>query len=144
METNGSNNESSQQLVIEFNKTLLAGDALVLKPTKPAFFLTSRVNLTIAGVLYGQEGFKEAPSRFTSENATYGGSTLYVQTNATTFCLEPVPAYYNEVVSTNKPFACTHCCPFHHFFLASRPQASRCLTCTTVQHGLVELALPSS
>lgn len=78
---------ADKTLVISFNKALLRGDSLVLKPTKPATFITRRKNVTIGGILYGQEGYKAAPSRSQSENATFGGSTLYVQTNATDFCM---------------------------------------------------------
>ena len=55
-----------------------------------------------AGVLYAQGGWAAAKSR-TAENVTYGGSTLYVQTNASLFCMEPAVAHHNATTLAPMP-----------------------------------------
>lgn len=105
--------DAADSLIIDFNASAgLSGDRpLKLNPIKPATALTGLTT-------YGKEGDKNyftehswalAPSRFEAENAAFGGSTLYVQTNASLFCMEAVPAYHNE--TTGQPLPDMFYCP---------------------------------
>jgi len=79
-----------------------------------AAFGTKYKNITIdvKGVptLFAKGGWAPSPDRFKSENASFGGSTLYVQTNASLFCMEPVPAHWNETTGSPIQVPCTANC----------------------------------
>lgn len=74
---------SSTKLLIQFNATLLGGDSLKLNPAKPV---------------------SKSPSWYinkteqSSHDSLTGGTLLYVQTNASNFCTEPMlmPGDYNS------------------------------------------------
>ena len=99
--------DATDGLIINFdtNSRLSGGAPLLLKKIKPAAFDTHFFNITldIKGVptLFAERGWEQVPSRFESENATFGGSTLYVQVNASNFCMEVANAHWN--VTTNTP-----------------------------------------
>jgi hypothetical protein len=99
--------DDDASLIIHFNTSAqLSGDApLTLKKIKPATKLTG---LTTFGKYGDKKYFTKrswalASSRFAAETASYGGSTLYVQTNASLFCMEAVPAGYNETTGQALP-----------------------------------------
>ena len=60
-------------------------------------------------VYYTEHSWARAPSRFEAESASFGGSMLYVQTNASLFCMEAVPAAYNG--TTGQPLPDLYYCP---------------------------------
>eukprot|EP00039_Didymoeca_costata_P023336 m.6756 g.6756 ORF g.6756 m.6756 type:complete len:756 (+) comp3578_c0_seq2:14-2281(+) len=93
---------NASSLIVNFNESLLAGDSLKLNPAKPSYYLTGHSYKT------GQQGFLPSPNNM-QQNASYGGSLLYVQVNATMFCMEPVPAFYNA--TTGDPLPDLFYCP---------------------------------
>eukprot|EP01052_Picozoa_sp_SAG31_P009019 SAG31_NODE_466_length_15291_cov_7.540066_4_plen_156_part_00 len=103
--------DAVDSLIIDFNgSAALSGDTpLQLKPIKPAVALTSLKTIGKQGspIYYDEHGWARVPSRW--EGASYGGSTLYVQTNASLFCMEAVPAAYNE--TTGLPLPDLYYCP---------------------------------
>lgn len=104
---------AADSLIIDFNTSAaLSGDTpLQLKPIKPAVALTGLKTIGKYGspIYYTEHSWAPAPSRFAAEGASYGGSTLYVQTNASLFCMEAVPAAYNE--TTGQPLPDLYYCP---------------------------------
>ena len=105
--------DAASSLIIEFNASAgLSGDApLKLNPIKPATALTPLVTYGKSGdkKYFDEHSWAVPPSRFAAENASFGGSTLYVQTNASLFCMEAAPAAYNE--TTGKPLPDMYYCP---------------------------------
>lgn len=102
-------------LIVQFDSSpqLSGSQPLRLNKIKPAAFGTTYKNLTIdiKGVptLFAQGGWAPTTSRFESENASFGGSLLYVQTDATNFCMEPVPAHWNSTTGAPIPDNMWYC-----------------------------------
>ena len=101
--------DKTDGLIIRFDTDakLSGAQPLKLNKIKPRAFSTSFKNLTldVKGVptLFAEGGWAPSPDRFKSENATFGGSSLYVQVIRSNFCMEIAPANWNA--TTGKPIA---------------------------------------